>query len=279
VWVVRLLLAGAGLAAAGVAVSGRVTNVLDNAPTTPLVTAMLAAGSSDQIGTWVPQLAALAGVTAAAWVGGIRVATLLQRRPALVQARGESRRWRRRPLATTPLRANLRVDHAGVWRSAPLRRGVVALGVIPGAAAAASDLNWSMIALLPGLVASGAGLLFGVNAFSLDGSGALWRETLPGPPRTLLAARLLVVGEVCVAGALVALAAAALRAHRHCRAGELRLRAGLRPPPERRRPALGGPLHPQPGAVDRRGGAGMSRPARSAFCSSSRRDEPGTASP
>jgi len=212
VWVVRLLLAGAGLAAAGVAVSGRVTNVLDNAPTTPLVTAMLAAGSRDQIGTWVPQLAALAGVTAAAWVGGIRVATLLQRRPALVQARGESRRWRRRPLATTPLRANLRVDHAGVWRSAPLRRGVVALGVIPGAAAAASDLNWSMIALLPGLVASGAGLLFGVNAFSLDGSGALWRETLPGPPRTLLAARLLVVGEVCVAGAIVALAAAALRA-------------------------------------------------------------------
>ena len=35
---------------------------------------------------------------------------------------------------------------------------------------------------------------------------------LPGPPRTLLAARLLVVCEVCVAGALVALAAAALRA-------------------------------------------------------------------
>jgi hypothetical protein len=69
-----------------------------------------------------------------------------------------------------------------------------------------------MVALLPGLVTSGAGLLFGVNAFSLDGSGALWRETLPGPPRTLLAARLLVVGEVCLAGALVALVAAALRA-------------------------------------------------------------------
>jgi hypothetical protein len=129
-----------------------------------------------------------------------------------VQARGESRRWRRRPLAPTPLRANLRVDHAGVWRSAPLRRGIVALGVIPGAAAAASGLTWSMVALLPGLVASGAGLLFGVNAFSLDGPGALWRETLPGPPRTLLAARLLVIGEVCVAGALVALASAALRA-------------------------------------------------------------------
>jgi hypothetical protein len=69
-----------------------------------------------------------------------------------------------------------------------------------------------MVALLPGLVASGAGLLFGVNAFALDGPGALWRETLPGPPRTMFAARMLVVAEVCVAGGVVALAAAILRA-------------------------------------------------------------------
>ena len=111
------------------------------------------------------------------------------------------------PPAGGPLRANLRVDHAAVWRSAPLRRGIVALGVIPGgAAAAATGLEWPMVALLPGLVASGAGLLFGVNAFALDGPGALWRETLPGPPRTMLAARLLVVAEVCLAGGLVALA-------------------------------------------------------------------------
>lgn len=212
VWAVRVLVAAAGLAAAAVAVSGRVTDALDDAPTRGVVGAMVAAGTGGEIGAWLPYLAALMGVTAAGWVGGARLAALLQRRPALVQARDESRRWRRRPVATTPLRANLRVDHAGVWRSAPLRRGIVALGVIPGAAAAASGLNWSMVALLPGLVASGAGLLFGVNAFSLDGSGALWRETLPGPPRTLLAARLLVVAEVCVAGALVALVAAALRA-------------------------------------------------------------------
>jgi hypothetical protein len=103
------------------------------------------------------------------------------------------------------------VDHAAVWRSAPLRRGIAALGIIPGAAAAASGLNWSMVPLLPGLVASGAGLLFGVNAFALDGPGALWRETLPGPPRTMFAARMLVVAEVCVAGGLVALVAATLR--------------------------------------------------------------------
>jgi hypothetical protein len=69
-----------------------------------------------------------------------------------------------------------------------------------------------MVALLPGLVASGAGLLFGVNAFALDGPGALWRETLPGPPRRMFAARMIVVAEVCVAGAVVAIVAAALRA-------------------------------------------------------------------
>jgi hypothetical protein len=99
-----------------------------------------------------------------------------------------------------------------VWRSPPLRRGIAALGIIPGAAAAASGLDWSMVALLPGLVASGAGLLFGVNAFALDGTGALWRETLPGPPGRMFAARMIVLAEVCLAGGLVALVAAAVRA-------------------------------------------------------------------
>jgi hypothetical protein len=104
------------------------------------------------------------------------------------------------------------VDHASVWRSAPLRRGILVLGAIPGAAAAVSGLDWSMVTLLPGLVASGAALLFGVNAFCLDGPGALWRETLPGAPRTLLAARLLLVAEVCLAGGALALGAACVRA-------------------------------------------------------------------
>ncbi len=212
VWAVRLIVVAAGLAAAAVAVTGRVATTLDAAPTRAVVAAALAAGAGMGLVAWAAYLALLAAVTALAWLVGARLAALLHRRPALVQMRGESRRWRRRPVAPSPLRANLRVDHAGVWRSAPLRRGIVALGVIPGVAAAASGLTWPMVALLPGLVASGAGLLFGVNAFSLDGPGALWRETLPGPPGTLLAARLLVVAEVCVAGALVALGAAALRA-------------------------------------------------------------------
>ncbi|HYY11835.1 MAG TPA: hypothetical protein VE781_12920 [Kineosporiaceae bacterium] len=212
VWAVRAGVVAAVLAAGAVAVLGRVGAVLDAAPTRGVVVAALAAGTGSGLTAWAAYLALLAGVTTVGWLAGIRLAARLDRRPALVQARGESRHWQRRPPSATPLRANLRVDHASVWRSAPLRRGIVALGVIPGAAAAASGLPWPMVALLPGLAASGAGLLFGVNAFALDGTGALWRETLPGPPGTLLAARLLVLAEVCLAGALVALGAAAARA-------------------------------------------------------------------
>ena len=36
--------------------------------------------------------------------------------------------------------------------------------------------------ILPGLVASGGALLFGVNAWCLDGRGLLWRENLPARP-------------------------------------------------------------------------------------------------
>ena len=43
--------------------------------------------------------------------------------------------------------------------------------------------------VLPGLVASGGALLFGVNAWCLDGRGALWRESLPVAPATVFTAR------------------------------------------------------------------------------------------
>ncbi|MGZ4603100.1 MAG: hypothetical protein ACXV0U_05825 [Kineosporiaceae bacterium] len=212
VWAVRLVLVAAAAAVAAVAVTGHVAAALDAAPTRPIVAAASGAGSGKGMGGFAQFLALLAAVTTAAWFAGTWLVGLLHRRPALQQARGETRPRRRRPAAATPLRAHLRVDHAGVWRSAPLRRGIAALGIIPGAAAAASGLDWSMVALLPGLVASGAGLLFGVNAFALDGPGALWRETLPGSPRTMFTARMLVIAEVCVAGGLVAVVAAALRA-------------------------------------------------------------------
>jgi hypothetical protein len=212
VWAVRLLIVAAAGSAAFIAITGRVATALDASPTSSLVSAATSAAEGKGFGGWAGWLAVLVAMSVAAWFAGVALLGRLQRRPALLQVRGETRPRRRRPPSPTALGANLRIDHAGVWRSPPLRRGIAALGIIPGAAAAASGLDWSMVALLPGLVASGAGLLFGVNAFALDGSGALWRETLPGPPRRMFAARMIVIAEVCVAGALVALAAAALRA-------------------------------------------------------------------
>ena len=211
VWAVRLVATGLAAAAVVVALTGHLAPALDAAPTQGVVIAALAAAGGSSWTGWFAALGVLVGVVGVSWFAGAWLVGLLHRRPALQQVRGETRAHRRRPIAPTALRANLRVDHAAVWRSAPLRRGIAALGIIPGAAAAASGLHWSMVPLLPGLVASGAGLLFGVNAFALDGSGAMWRETLPGPPRTMFAARMLVVAEVCVAGGLVALGAATLR--------------------------------------------------------------------
>jgi hypothetical protein len=212
IWAVRLIVAAAAGAAAFVALTGRVATALDASPTSALVSAGNSAAQGSGFGGWAVALAALTAASGAAWFAGVGLLGALQRRPALLQVRGETRLRRRRPPSPSALGANLRIDHAGVWRSPPLRRGIAALGIIPGAAAAASGLNWSMVALLPGLVASGAGLLFGVNAFALDGPGALWRETLPGPPRRMFAARMMVIAEVCVAGGCVALVAASLRA-------------------------------------------------------------------
>ena len=77
----------------------------------------------------------------------------------------------------------LRIDRAAVWRSVPLRRGLMVLALMPGAVALAGDLEWRMLTILPGLVASGGALLFGVNTWCLDGRGALWRDSLPVSPR------------------------------------------------------------------------------------------------
>jgi hypothetical protein len=69
--------------------------------------------------------------------------------------------------------------------------------------------TWPSLTLLPGLVAAGAGLLFGVNAFCLDGAGALWVATLPHSPRHTLTAKLLVVGATCLLAVLLAVGLAA----------------------------------------------------------------------
>ena len=63
---------------------------------------------------------------------------------------------------------------------------------MPGLVAIAGDLQWDMLTILPGLVASGGALLFGVNSWCLDGRGALWRDSLPVAARLVFVSRAIV---------------------------------------------------------------------------------------
>ncbi len=99
-----------------------------------------------------------------------------------------------------------------MWRSGPLRRGLLVLSILPGGVAAVAGLEWTSLVLLPGLVAAGAGLLFGVNAFCLDGTGAIWLETLPRRPSLAYWSKAQVVAETCLVAIVLTLGAALLRA-------------------------------------------------------------------
>jgi hypothetical protein len=109
----------------------------------------------------------------------------------------------------SPDRALLRrLDRGSVWRSVGMRRGLMVLGLGPGLIALMAGLEWSAVMLLPGLTASGAALLFGVNAWCLDGKGMVWRETLPVAAADVFDVRALVVAEcmAVVSGVTIVLA-------------------------------------------------------------------------
>jgi hypothetical protein len=117
-----------------------------------------------------------------------------------------------RQLPRSPLTGLVRTDRASVWRAVSMRRGLAVLAVGPGLVALAGNLTWSQMTILPGLVASGGALLFGVNAWCLDGRGNLWRESLPVPPWAVFAARTWVLTEFLTLASSVTLVLAALRA-------------------------------------------------------------------
>ncbi|GAA4817590.1 hypothetical protein ACFQ0K_09060 [Nocardioides caeni] len=143
---------------------------------------------------------------------GAHLALLVARRPPRDEGRLETRTHPARDLPASDLAMMRRIDRASVWRSVPLRRGTIFLAVAPGVVALAGDLTWSALALMPGLVASGCVLLFGVNLWCLDGRGLLWRETLPVAPRVLVAARATVLAEILLAAGLLTLALGGIRA-------------------------------------------------------------------
>ena len=139
-------------------------------------------------------------------------AHLAARRAPRDELRVETGSYQARRLPRSALAALVRTDRGSVWRAVPMRRGLAVLAIGPGVVALAGDLDWPQMTILPGLVASGGALLFGVNAWCLDARGGLWRESLPVGASTVFAARTWVLTEFLLAASFVTMVLAGLRA-------------------------------------------------------------------
>lgn len=175
---------------------------------THLVVLAVEAGPSAR---WAVTMAVLAvGSAMGLLIGFIACAWALQR-PGDAGVETAGRTVRRRAERRSALRELMAVDRASVWRASALRRGGLVLAFLPGIAAVGAAIPWSSLIVLPGLVAAGAGLLFGVNAYCLDGSGAVWLASLPHDPRLMAMAKLLILTETVGAGVVIALVTGSLR--------------------------------------------------------------------
>jgi hypothetical protein len=191
-----------------------VPQLLDSSPTVRVLGAMIAAADG-RPHDWLGRVAVLLLLAVLGYLACVRAASWALRRSGDRGADpAASAPLRRRGLRSSPYAQLLALDRASIWRSAPLRRGLFVLGGLPAAAGLVAGLSWQSIALLPPLVASGAALLFGVNAFCLDGPGSVWIATLPGDPVIVLRAKRRVVMEVSGAAVLVVVALCGLRAGR-----------------------------------------------------------------
>ncbi len=153
-------------------------------------------------GAWWPVVAAALLLAA---VGVALLGVVPARRALALPPRDEERLDSEtrlpRPTPSGDHRMLVRFDRASLWRTVPVRRGVVLLALLPLAGAFA-EVDWLLVVMLPGLVGSGALLLFGVNTWTLDGPGLVWRESLPVRPRALFVARMRVTAEVVALAAL-----------------------------------------------------------------------------
>jgi hypothetical protein len=166
-------------------------------------------------GDWFPcatGVLAMLGVFVAAVVAGAWVNHAVTRRQPREELNEAGRSVTPREMPSGDLAILVRTDRASVWRSVPLRRGFVVLALLPGLVSAAGRLEWAMLPILPGLVAAGAALLFGVNAWCLDASGALWRDSLPVAPEKVFYARVRVLLEILMVAMVISLVVAGLRA-------------------------------------------------------------------
>jgi len=211
VWLARLVVTAFGLAGAYLVASGRLVPMLQHSPTMWVTIVVLRAPHS--LGwAYVGTVTLLLLVTAGAVAAGAGLAGAVSLRPAREELRLESSTHPARPPARSDLAALMRIDRTGIWRSVPLRRGLVVLIVMPGLVAIAGGLHWQMLTILPGLVVSGGALLFGVNSWCLDGRGALWRDSQPVDPQLAFVSRALVLVEVLGVATLATVALASVRA-------------------------------------------------------------------
>jgi len=207
IWIMRGLLVAVASAALLVQLTGHVGDVLDRVPTQWMFTHGLTFDLQ-----WIEVVALLAALTTACTVAGAWPARWASLRMPHDEQKIESGLREARPDPKFGWLGMVRLDRASVWRSVPIRRGMTVLAVGPGVVALFGDLTWPSMTILPGLVASGGALLFGVNVWCLDGRGGLWRENLPISPRTGFWVRALVVGEFLGFAALVTIALASIRA-------------------------------------------------------------------
>lgn len=222
VWIVMGALA---LATVGVVRAHLGYAVLDHAPTRPVV-AIVTAGADHRYVAWASGTVALCALLFGSLWCGQRACAWALRRPGGRSRFREARAERRRPPARSALLALIRVDRASVWRAAPLRRGLLVLTLLPGLVAAGAALHWDSMVLIPALVAAGAGLLYGVNMFCLDASGAVWLASLPHSPRLAITAKTIVLAETIGGSCLVAACAGSLRASGSPRLADLAAMAG-----------------------------------------------------
>jgi hypothetical protein len=210
----RRLVGGAGIAlllgAVLVVRAGHGDALLDRSPTRSVVSGVIAGGDGSLLrwGVTTGVLLALVGM----WLAvGARTCAWALRRPGDAGVRRHTEPVRRRAAKAGALRELVAVDRASVWRAPALRRGGLVLAILPGLIAAGTAVPWESMIVLPGLVAAGAGLLFGVNAFCLDGSGAVWVASLPHEPALVARAKTIVLAETVLAAVVVAAVAGSLR--------------------------------------------------------------------
>lgn len=204
---------GAGLVVLGFAAvrAGMVITILESSPTSKALDGALAGYRGDH-GRWLWTLAVLFAIAVVMVKVGDHAAAWALRRPGDHADRTSSRPATRRRTSNSVVAALIAVDHASIWRSTPLRRGVLVMVLVPGAVAALAGMSWQSLILVPGLIAAGAGLLFGINAFTLDASGSVWLATMPGWSGPAFVAKSIVFAEIAVAAVLSAVLGGSLRA-------------------------------------------------------------------